>query len=186
MDNILEKIANNPEYKLSEIWRYAGKLKIKNENVAEHSFYTALNIIKLGNHLNLKSEDVFLAVAMAVIHDVPEYLVGDLPYEFKVANPNIMEDFDILENALVSKTYKNTMIHSLFQAYANASENSIPRLLVDFGDRMSAWQFALREQKLGNTTEMMDTIIARSIVSVNDLYNKIKEVRDESYTTTEN
>ena len=77
--------------KLIELFRNLGKLKTtkragwarvgvaKPESVADHTFRTAFMVMVLGDILKLDTEKL---VRMALIHDLPEALVGDItPYD---------------------------------------------------------------------------------------------------------
>lgn len=172
MYNFINQIKRNEEYKLSDINRYAGKIKLKEENVAEHSFYTALNVIKICSEFDIEVTENMLG--MAIIHDIPEYIVGDIPFEFKRDNPQIMKLFETEELEKSIDKYSNNKYIS--KKLTNLFKGDIiDNKVVELADQMCALQFAHREKTLGNTTDDIERIYGEAYERVISGYEDIEK-----------
>ena len=84
-----------------EIWRsggvtrYHARPEVKPETLAEHHCRVAQILCEL-YHPRLPSAELLF---VALHHDVAELIVGDLPYPFKAANPNIVKWHQAKEGA---------------------------------------------------------------------------------------
>ena len=63
--------------------RYNNRHRIHNEDLAQHSFMVAYNILKIGFNYNIDSSIVYKACAMAIVHDCPEMFTSDIPHDCK-------------------------------------------------------------------------------------------------------
>ena len=144
-DLFTTQMTNENEYKLSDIRRYNGKVVIKEENVAEHSFYTVLNVLRICEFFDVDHDITFKLMAIAAVHDLSEYLVGDIPFEFKIDNPEIMKMFEQCEIQILHQQYKDNpyILGLLGWTYID-----IP--IIKLADEMCAWQYATREINLGS------------------------------------
>lgn len=168
VNNIIKDIGKNTsDYGVGEIIRYAGKNKIKDESVAEHSFMVALIILKVGKLMNLPMDIVNAATVRGVLHDMHEQYFGDLSYDFK-SRPEfkgMVEDMEDKYNKMIykekyAKEYGQPMYDTLFKS------NDVEDRLVKLADRVAALQFAEREIELGNNNREMLDIITKSQKSI--------------------
>lgn len=68
------------EYRnLAHVPRWVIASTIKTQSVAEHTFFVVLYTYQLAKWLGMDVEDRFHLLVMAIMHDVPEYVTGDMP-----------------------------------------------------------------------------------------------------------
>jgi len=73
-------------YNLSYITRYSNVARIKNENVAEHSFFVAVEILDLYQKYEFNLEE---ALKMAITHDFVEEKTDDVNHLIKGKYPKL-------------------------------------------------------------------------------------------------
>ena len=71
---------------LRSLIRYQNCNRLVNESVAEHSFYVAVFVLKLREYYDFNLE---VALKTALIHDIPEARISDMPHNIKLANPEV-------------------------------------------------------------------------------------------------
>ena len=71
---------------LRSLIRYQNCNRLINESVAEHSFYVAVFVLKLREYYDFNLE---VALKTALIHDIPEARISDIPHNIKLANPEV-------------------------------------------------------------------------------------------------
>ena len=71
---------------LRSLIRYQNCNRLVNESVAEHSFYVAVFVLKLREYYDFNLE---VALKTALIHDIPEARISDIPHNIKLANPEV-------------------------------------------------------------------------------------------------
>lgn len=169
--NQLDKYGDTFPLVLADMKRYNNRIKIKSESIAEHSFFVAYNILKIGYEYMLPSEVVNEAVAMAIVHDYPEAFTSDIPHDCKQSSPELRK---LLLN--LERTFLAEQMPELLSRYEKLSEeNSLTALLVDLGDAISVLQYSNREIELGNSTEDMKIIHNEVCSRVTRLFAKLEE-----------
>lgn len=173
------KTLGNPKILgLGEIIRYNNRAKIKEENVAAHSFYVISTVLKIVKMFNLSDEIKYKALEFATVHDIPEMFTGDMPYDTKISNPELAE---LLQQAEIKELEKNMpeFLDSYLQFVKEEEERTIPYLVTKLADTVSVLQYSNLELELGNKTFDMREINtgAQERVSkiVIDLEEKILE-----------
>lgn len=138
-------------YSLSYIQRYSNVIRIKNESVAEHSFYVALIVLKLADTYNF---DVQTALACAIIHDLLEAEINDVTHYTKSKYPKIKEAIDEAEidafNSLEEGWIKS------YSEFARLHPESNEILVVKLADVIQCSQYANHEMKMGNKGYMKE------------------------------
>ena len=76
-------------YKMSNIVRYSQQNKIKNESVAEHSYFVMWFINRLCTKYELSDKKRLLAMEAGLLHDVPEVITNDITYDVKQMIPEV-------------------------------------------------------------------------------------------------
>lgn len=166
-------VEDNRILNLGEIIRYNNRPKIKNENVAEHSFYVASTTLKICKMYNLDNETTLKALQFAIIHDIPELLIGDLPFETKEYNQHLKEEVEKAElNSLAADMPEYFNLYSKF--LEEEKHETIPFLVVKLADTISVVQYSMREIELGNGTDSMNSIFERAIGRVTKLILKLE------------
>jgi 5'-deoxynucleotidase len=125
------------------------------ENVQEHSHMVAV----LAHALALIRRDILgmpcdpgEAAALALYHDAPEILTGDLPTPIKYHNGEIMAAYHQVEDIAAEKLL-NMLPAELKQSYApflcpEVGNSLLP--LVKAADKLSAYIKCIEERKAGN------------------------------------
>ena len=142
-------------YKLKSIIRYNTRRHLKNESVAEHSFYVALLTLKLCEINKLNDKITFDALIKALLHDMPEIELNDITHDAK-------ERLN-LKNYL--KKYEDEYYDRNFAHYATLmkSQKGIAQTVVDIADALSVYQYADNELILGNKDDEMQEIYDDSV-----------------------
>lgn len=162
--------------KMSDLMRYNGRYKIKNENIAEHSFYVGYNVLNICHKYNIPDEIKLKALEFAVIHDIPELYTNDICYITKRDNPKLAAILDEVERDFVENEMPE--IRDAFFELQN-SKNSIEHIILKLADGLSVLQFASREISLGNQSEEMLEIQNESKQRVEQLENTLKNIIKE-------
>lgn len=162
--------------KMSDLMRYNGRYKIKNENIAEHSFYVAYNVLNICHKYNIPDEIKLKALEFAVIHDIPELYTNDICYITKRDNPKLAAILDEVERDFVENEMPE--IRDAFFELQN-SKNSIEHTILKLADGLSVLQFASREIALGNQSEEMLEIQNESKQRVEQLENILRNIVKE-------
>jgi 5'-deoxynucleotidase YfbR-like HD superfamily hydrolase len=147
----VKKLGDHRILGLGQIIRYNNRPKIKNENVAEHSFYVILNVLKICKMFNIDDETKYKALEFAAVHDIPELLTGDTPYDTKVNNPDLN---DLLQEVEVRELERQMPEYlDAYKEFLEAEKKeTIPFLITKLADAASVLQYSNLEIKLGNNT----------------------------------
>lgn len=159
MLDLLEK------YKLKNIIRYNTRTRIKDENVAEHSFFTALIALELCKRLKLDESVTASVVIKALLHDLPEMELNDVTYDVKMK----------LDLYPLFKQYEDKYFISNFAEYAplmNDESDSLINNVVKYADALSVLQYTYNELELGN--ESMSEIVTSTVARLDKLKSKLK------------
>lgn len=166
------KILDTNILKMSDLLRYNGRYKIKNENIAEHSFYVAYNVMNICKKYDISELDKCKSLEFAIVHDIPELYTNDINYITKRDNPELSKLLDNIEREFIVRGMP--LIKDSFMEFQN-DKNSIPHIIVKLADSLSVLQFALREINLGNTSRDMREIEYESSSRVNLFENMLIE-----------
>lgn len=130
---------------LRYITRFAIHHTNKPETVAEHSFFTAI----YAYHITLKWNELepgdiciipLIAMRMALFHDIPEAVTGDLPYLFKR-----MAGIGLLE-----KIINDELILNIGFEYNTMNIPAEYELIIDFADALELKIYLEEERMSGN------------------------------------
>lgn len=160
-------------YKLTNIIRYSQQNRIKNESVAEHSFYVCWFVNRLCTKHNLCDKIRLLALEAALLHDVPEVVTNDITYDVKKMIPEVSALLQPYEENIIgdiSTRAKNVLFHP------ESDYEIIAKKLVKHADVLSVYQYCFNEEMLGNRnfTELRKASETRLIDSRSDLNDAIK------------
>lgn len=151
--------------RLRYIIRYSNCRRVHDENVAEHSFYTALYAFLIACHLEgevseprswgihlkaLKWGDLF---GKAILHDCEEARSGDFPRPFKYHSRRLKELLDSAAcTAMISATI-NVFPNDpgvLVDIWKEAKDDSYEGRIVEFADCLSVISYLYQEREAGN------------------------------------
>ena len=150
------------DYKLSDLVRYNHRHKIKNETVAEHSYYVALFCLKICTYYGFDGDTTSRILTKALLHDLPEIETSDIPYDVKKNIPAITKLLETAEMSFYERHYP-ALCETLF------NENALEDAVVKYADALSVMQYCLNELELSpgnkdflaikqNTTERLDKL----------------------------
>ena len=134
----------NSVYRLSQIPRYATINRIRSEDVAQHSFFVSIIVIKLYDEYEF---DLGKALLSAIVHNIPEGDISDIPHSIKVKYPKISAALKEAELDAISK-YPSIVIDGFMRYEAM---DSIEGLIANFADILQVHQYVVSEISLGNT-----------------------------------
>ena len=174
MDNLIFDESKILEiYRLKNLIRYNHKTRLKDENVAEHSFFVSIFSLMLCKQLKLNDNITFTCLVKALLHDMPEINLNDITHDVK----------DILNLHSLLKQYEDKYFNNIFPDFAtlmNDNSENIINLIVKYADTMSVLQYSINEKQLGNTT--FDVIEKDAIERLNKLKIKITEIMNDEKT----
>lgn len=125
------------------------------ENIQEHSHMTAV----IAHALGLIRRDIFgrscspeELAAIALYHDAPEILTGDLPTPIKYHSGTIKSAYDEVERIAVEKLLSELpdALRPAYRDLLTAAEDPARYELVKAADKLSAYIKCIEERKAGN------------------------------------
>ncbi len=133
-------------YSLAHIIRYSMKPVLRQESVAEHSYFVALGVILLHEVYHF---DLSLALLSAVAHDIPEMEISDVNHLVKKRFPSLASAIKDAELSIIET------LPATLRTGANIYENgSTEAKIVHLADAMQCMQYSSNEMKMGNTGYM--------------------------------
>ena len=160
-------------YKLSNIIRYSQQNKIKNETVAEHSYYVTWFVNRLCTKYELSDTIRLMALETALLHDIPEVITNDITYDVKRMIPEVPALLQPYEEEVI-KEHSSRAYKVLFNP--ETPEEIIAKKVVKHADILSVLQYCQNEEMLGNKsfTELRRATEQRVKDSREDLVKAIK------------
>ena len=140
--------------RMKNIYRWALMRNTRRENIAEHSHEVAVIAHALALFHNRTSEekaDPSRCVMLALYHDVPEILTGDMPTPVKYGNPAIREAYRQVEQSACDRLL-GMLPEDLRGEYRPLlqEEESLEGRLVKAADKISALIKCVEELSQGN------------------------------------
>ncbi len=129
----------------------------RSENLSEHSLETAIvahALAVIGNEKFGRSRDPQRAAALALLHDAPEIITGDMPTPVKYHSEDIRKAYADVEN-LAAERLVSLLPEELRPYYRELMTMSAPgdeelRPLIKAADRISAAIKCIEERLSGN------------------------------------
>ena len=133
--------------RMSFMKRFNNAVHIHDENVAEHSFYVAMYAYALCDELKISGELRQTIIEKALIHDVHETVVSDIPHNVKKMDGDVEHFFESYE-----RHYNRNNFEQLEKTYNRmfAVDQGICDLVVMLADVLSVRQYSELEVSLGN------------------------------------
>lgn len=135
-------------YKLTNIVRFSQLNKVKQENVAEHSYYVMWFVNNLCTKYELSDTIRLKAMQAALLHDIPEIITNDITYDVKRMIPEISELLEPYEKQVISE-HSVDVCNTLF--YPETYEDRVAKAIVKHADILSVLLYCKNEVSLGNT-----------------------------------
>lgn len=133
----------NRLYGLCYITRYDTVPRVKDENVAEHSFLVSAMILKLEE---VYSFDLGKALVIAVSHDILENETGDVGHIVKKNHSELYEVLKIVEKKALQK-YPDAVKYGIKEYDSN---DTIESKVVHLADAIQVLQYSTNEIRLGS------------------------------------
>lgn len=159
---------------LRSLVRYQNCHRNVNESVAEHSFYVASFVLKLREYYEF---DLQAALKTALIHDVMEARISDVPHNIKVKNPKLAEALEDAEsNVLYEMFYPEASILLMNFNHGGTPEG----MVVQLADILSVILYANAEIKSGN--KVFNYIAIKALDRVRCVMSQLKLYLNPAYT----
>lgn len=158
------------EYNMKNLIRYNARIRIKDEDIAQHSYFVSLFCLKIFKKVNLTTEQKYNILVKAILHDCCEILTSDIPYDVKRNYPEVKDLFKNIELDYYKNNWKEYE-----KLFTNKDEDDIIDLIVKLADIYSVRQYALNESILGNKDDEMLTILKDTKERLENQIKKIKE-----------
>lgn len=162
---------------LRSLVRYQNCHRNVNETVAEHSFYVAILVLKLREYYNFNLEK---ALKTALVHDVMESKISDVPHNIKMQNPKLAE---ALEEAETNVT-KEMLSDEALQLIRQFNHGETPEgLACQLGDILSVVMYANAELTSGN--KVFNYIAIKAIERCKEVVKKLEPYINPTYTSSQ-
>ena len=138
--------------RLTYTYRYSAQPVIHRENVAEHSYWTAM--IGVAICMDLGINDLAPKVAIkALLHDVEESMTGDLVREIKYFDKEIRTVIGRVEKEFAKRLFAPMGVagENLQRIWENSKDDTPAGRIVALADLLCVIAYCDREMKLGNT-----------------------------------
>lgn len=143
-------------YRLRYIERWSLMRNVVKENVAEHSYHTAIwthALCTIANEIFNESIDTEKAVILALFHDATEIFTGDIPTPVKHHNPMILHHFREIEQTAAERLIG--MIPEPLQSVyrpliGGKQQKSLLRTYVKAADLIDSYLKCVTEMSTGN------------------------------------
>lgn len=155
-------------YKLKDVIRYNCRKHLKNESVAEHSYYVALLAMRISDILEVSEEVKSNAIIKALMHDLPEMETNDITHNAK----------EKMHLRKVLKKYEDEYYDKNFPKYAKLMKDdsdNLTNLIVLYADTLSVRQFCLNEIDIGNKDNDIKGILKDTDLRISYVNKKLKE-----------
>lgn len=142
--------------RMKYITRWGLMRNTRSENIAEHSLEVAMLAHLLCEIKNKRlggNVDACKAIKIALYHDVPEIITGDLPTPVKYYSPIISEAYKDVEKAATEKLLlgiPEDLRDSYKDIFDDESDPDI-RIIVKAADKISALIKCIEERQTGNS-----------------------------------
>ena len=151
--NVFESI-NGTVRRLSHIRRYSSIAVVRQENVAEHSFYAGLYGQMVGLDLIDRGYQVDLGelAIKCIWHDFAEAMTGDMPRSFKYHDDEFRKQVSRVEEELVKRLYAELgwVNGGVFEYWLNAKDDSLEGKILSFVDMLCVIAYCREEYSMGN------------------------------------
>ena len=159
---------------LRSLIRYQNCNRLVNESVAEHSFYVASFVMKLREYYDFNLER---ALKMALIHDIPESRISDVPHNIKTANPKLSAALEEAENKVLNDMFYPEGVTLVADFNGTVSPEGKVCALADV---LSVVLYANDEIKCGN--KVFNYIAIKAIARCKEIVKSLEPQLNQTYT----
>lgn len=162
-------------YNLKNLVRYNQRIRLKDESVAEHSYYVALYTEFICKELKLCNATRLVAIQYALLHDIPEIYTSDIPHPIKSRSPELRTILQGIEYDILRDHFTEYL--PLIQGIDQEESFELIRVIVETADVLSVIQYTKQEITLGNQT--MQEIYDSSLLRYRHLHRQIYELTNK-------
>ena len=159
---------------LRSLIRYQNCNRLVNESVAEHSFYVAVFVLKLREYYDFNLE---VALKTALIHDIPEARISDIPHNIKLANPEVAAALEKAEEK-VTVDMLSEEANALLKSFNHG--DTVEGKICQLADVLSVVLYANDEIKCGN--RIFNYIAIKAIARCKEIVASLEAHLNKSYT----
>ena len=159
---------------LRSLIRYQNCNRLVNESVAEHSFYVAIFVLKLREYYDFNLE---VALKTALIHDIPEARISDIPHNIKIANPEVAAALEKAEEK-VTVDMLSEEANALLKSFNHG--DTVEGKICQLADVLSVVLYANDEIKCGN--RIFNYIAIKAIARCKEIVASLEAHLNKSYT----
>lgn len=163
-DKLQEYLSN--VYQLKNVIRYNTRPVLKQESVAEHSFYVALFALKICDDYNINENIKTDAVIKSLLHDMPEIELNDITHNVK----------EKLRLRPFLKAYEDEYYKTHYSQYYElmSTSHDLTSIIVVLADAWSVFQYVNNEMSLGNKSKQIEEIDNEIRQRIQDLTNALE------------
>ena len=159
---------------LRSLIRYQNCNRLVNESVAEHSFYDAVFVLKLREYYDFNLE---VALKTALIHDIPEARISDIPHNIKIANPEVAAALEKAEEK-VTIDMLSEEANLLLKSFNHG--DTVEGKICQLADVLSVVLYANDEIKCGN--RIFNYIAIKAIARCKEIVASLEAHLNNNYT----
>lgn len=159
---------------LRSLIRYQNCNRLVNESVAEHSFYVAVFVLKLREYYDFNLE---VALKTALIHDIPEARISDIPHNIKIANPEVAAALEKAEEK-VTIDMLSEEANLLLKSFNHG--DTVEGKICQLADVLSVVLYANDEIKCGN--RIFNYIAIKAIARCKQIVASLEAHLNNNYT----
>ena len=146
--------------RLKHTHRYSSVPVLIRENVAEHSFWTAILGITIAIEMQMSKQEIGKVALKALLHDIEESMTGDLIRDMKYHNEETREAIAAVEHEFALRIFnKLGQVGPWFLSWwINAKDETPTGRVVALADLLCVIMYVQHEWDLGNRTDQLSQI----------------------------
>jgi len=150
----LFSILTGPVSRMAHVTRYSSFAVLRQETVAEHSWWVSFITLLLAEDLETRgfSVDREILLRRAIVHDLSECISGDIIRSYKYSSPEMLEATKAAdtENMLAVVGKMGRAGQNIYLAWANAKSSDLEGDIIRFADMAAVVFYTREEYLLGN------------------------------------
>ncbi len=156
----VREIMSGQLVRLKHTIRYSSVPVLVPENVAEHSFWTAIIAVTIAIEMQMSKQEIGKVALKSLLHDIEESMTGDLIRDMKYHDEETREAIRLVEVEFARRIFdKLGTIGPWFEGWwENAKDNSPTGQVVALADLLCVIMYIEHERTLGNQSEQLNDI----------------------------
>lgn len=155
-DNLnIEQLLFGDTNRVRHVIRFGTCHRVRDENVAEHSYFTAFYAMMIGRALDISSGEMAELLQRALIHDIEEAESGDFSRPFKYSSKELKAALDVAAWNSMAKILNPVVgvneVLDLTRMWRRSKEGNTGAIL-DFADFLSVLGYVAGEIRASNRT----------------------------------